>query len=586
MEEIEGYRLINKIGEGGMAVVYKGVQISLNRPVAVKVLKKKLEDNSLLMEQFNRESLIIACLVNPYIIHVIDRGITRKGMPYFVMEYIEGSDLQAAIRTGNLDFNRKLDLIIQICKALSYAHKNGVVHRDIKPSNVLMDNEGNAKVLDFGIARFFTEEDENTVATGSGIVMGTLSYMSPEQLEDSGNVTPLSDLYSLGALIYELYTGKKIPRGLQLQPPCEIITDLPIPLKDVIIRCLDPDPVNRPSSADEIKDILLKFLRGAHLKDTQKEQAGRGISNIKDKFALLDIIKEDKYSSVYLYENKADHNLLVIKKQPGTNSGLTEAKLLTSLRHKNIINILGASKNDRFFIIVMEYLSGGSLKDRLIKPLPMGEALIMVREISEGLSFAHKNRITHGNLRPSNILFTETGQVKITDFGLDEHYSAEKEAENWYVYDNQSGSPRSDIFGLGVIFYQMLTGFFPEWSNGRLVPLEDFSSLPVKVRHLATKMLDRGKVPHKLKLDQLVQEIDDILNVYDETAILRNPADKSAANPRGSMIRRIFLIFFVMSVISAAVAAFFVFTDQQTINIDAIKKVLKNLLEYIPNSSP
>ena len=581
MEEIDGYRLINKIGEGGMAVVYKGVQISLSRLVAIKVLKKKLEDNSILMEHFNRESLIIARLVNPYIIHVIDRGITRKGMPYFVMEYIEGTDLQAAIHTGNLDFNRKLDLIIQICKALSYAHKNGVVHRDIKPSNVLMDSEGNAKVLDFGIARFFSEDDEHSVAAGSGMVMGTLSYMSPEQLEDSGNVTPLSDLYSLGALIYELYTKKKNPRSLQ--PPREIITDLPVPLKDVTIRCLDPDPENRPSSADEIKDILLKFLRGAHLKDTQKEQAGCGISNIKDKFALLDIIKEDKYSSVYLYENKADNNLLVIKKQPSTHSGLTEAKLLTSLHHKNIINILGASKNDRFFIIVMEYLSGGSLKDRLIKPLPMGEALTMVREICEGLSFAHKNRITHGNLRPSNILFTETGQIRITDFGLDEHYSNEKDAENWYIFGNQPVSPRSDIFSVGVIFYQMLTGFLPEWENARLVPHGDFSSIPVKVRNVTLKMLDSDDDSHKLKLSQVIQDIDDILNAFDETAILRNSDNTSAKSSHGSMIPRIFLIFLTMCIISVAV--FFLFTDQQAISLDVIKDFLKDIFKYISNSS-
>ena len=159
VESFPGYKLIKKIGEGGTAVVYKGVQASLNRPVAIKVLSKKIENHPFLLERFNHESLIIARLNHPHVIHVIDRGTTPNGLPYFIMEYVDGVDLQAAIRVGRLDFNRKLDLVIQVCKAPSYAHRNGVIHRDIKPSNVLIDGDGNARVADFGIAQLFNGRD-------------------------------------------------------------------------------------------------------------------------------------------------------------------------------------------------------------------------------------------------------------------------------------------------------------------------------------------------------------------------------------------------------------------------------------------
>lgn len=228
-KKIGDYEVIGKIGEGGMATVYKGRQVSLDRPVAIKVLSKKLTDHSDVLERFNRESLIIARLNHPNIIHVIDRGVAPGGRPYFVMEYVEGAHLGQAIKAGNLETNRKLDLIIQVCKALSYAHKNGVIHRDIKPSNVLIDSNMNVLVLDFGIAKFLEGERRNGHHTQANVVMGTLDYMSPEQQISSNHVTAASDLYSLGVIMYELFTGVK-PLG-RFKPPSEINPTVPQPLK-------------------------------------------------------------------------------------------------------------------------------------------------------------------------------------------------------------------------------------------------------------------------------------------------------------------------------------------------------------------
>lgn len=505
--EVGGYRAIEKIGEGGMATVYRGVQVSLERPVAIKVLSRRLSEDPELLERFQRESLIIARLAHPNIIHVIDRGVTRSGQPYFVMEYVQGTDLAALIRAGGLTLNRKLDVVIQVCKALSYAHKNGVVHRDVKPANVLIDAEGNARVLDFGIAQFL-DDTGDAERTRAGQVMGTYAYMAPEQLADARGATAASDLYSLGVLLYELLTGTK-PAG-RFEPPRELDPSLPAALDELVLQCLERDPARRPASAEEVKNRLLSLLQGAHLGGDQRERADRGIGSVGDRFALLDVIRETPYGAVYLYENKADHSLIVVKRRGRTSSGLAEAKLLTRLKHPNLVNVLGASGNQQLFIVVMEYLSGGSLKDRLVGSIPRHEVLRIGRQVCAGLAFAHRNRIVHGNLRPSNILFTAADEVKVTDLGLDEHGGPDGQG-NWYGVTGEPRSPQSDVYAAGVVFYQMLTGTLPVWEGESLVPSHAFVCVPREVRTLVERMMCRDRAERFGSLEPVINEIDRLL---------------------------------------------------------------------------
>lgn len=579
MQKIGAYEIIEKVGQGGMCVVYRGRQVSLDRPVAIKVLSDKLTDHAEILERFNRESIIIARLNHPNIIHVIDRGITPEGMPYFVMEYVEGVDLAQTIKAGALDTNRKLDIIIQVCKALSYAHRNGVIHRDIKPANVLIDAEGNAQVLDFGISKILGETGGDGKATRPGVILGTVSYMSPEQQDSTSRVTAASDLYSLGVIMYELLTGIR-PAG-KFRPPSEIDPDIPKPLEDIIHRCLEPDPQDRFSSADEIKDRLLRLLQGAHLLSAQRERARQGLSNIGEKFSLLDVIKENPHGAVLLYQDKVDQRLLVIKKRINTTEGLSEAKLLTSLKHKNIVNIVGASGSERLFIIVMEYLSGGSLNDRLIQPLPWGEALRTAREICEGLSFAHRNRIVHGNLRPSNILFTESGQAKITDFGLAEHYLSEADGTNWYNVFCDPKLPRADIFAAGTIIYEMLTGSVPVWKGTQVVPNEYFLRLPAELQQMVTWMLSRDDDSWRVSFDQVIAEIDTLLAACEAnpelpgaTEMIDMSAEGEAAARAAARARRrkrLRWIIPAVGLLLAATAAYLVLTGR--LGIDALPPI-------------
>ena len=577
MNKIDKYKILKKIDAGGMAVVYKGLQVSLNRPVAIKVLSKKLSKNTEIVERFNRESLIIARLSHPNIIHVIDRGITSKGMPYFIMDFVEGADIAKRIKEKSYNINQKLNVIIQVCKALSYAHKNGVIHRDIKPANILIDSEENVLVADFGIAQFFDEYTGDEQLTREGVVMGSLDYMSPEQKTSFRSITASSDLYSLGVVMYDLFADSK-PLG-RFKPPSVVNPEIPDPLSKVILKCLEPDPSDRFSSADEIKDQLLELLQGAHIRDTQKREVIRGIAKMEDIFDLLDIIKEHKFGAVYLFRHKAKGELMVVKKYSGPLGGFKEAKLLTSLKHKNIVNIYGASGSEDLYIIVMEHISGGSLADRLLRHYAWIEVLETAKGICEGLSFAHKNRIIHGNLRPSNILISESGEIKITDFGLNEHYANDADKSNWFnVFENPK-SHKTDIFAAGVIFYKMLTGSIPNWNENRLIPNEKLESLPPNLKSMISKMLSREPENRQKSFDEVLDSINDIIETHErESAKIANikgtPVPIKAEKKKLSFFFRALLLF---ALLFAAAGAYLFYTGKQTYYLDLLRQLLDNL---------
>ena len=503
MAQFGDYELVEKIGEGGMAMVYKAVQASLGRPVAIKVLSRTLIEDPEVVESFNRESVIIARLNHPNIIHVIDRGIADS-VPYFVMEYVEGTHLGSVIAEGSYDFAKKVDAIIQLCKALAYAHKNGVIHLDIKPANILIDTEGNVMVADFGIAHLFGGAE----AAQSATVMGTPSYMSPEQKAGTSGVTMASDIYSLGVVMYELFTGKKPVVGML---PSAIDPQIPRRLDEIIVNCLRTDPADRFAGADAVKDALLAFLQGAHIRQDQKEHAVEGFTNLADKFGLLDVIKESRFGAAYLFENRQTRQLLVIKKVFAAKSGLSEARMLVNLKHPHVADVYGTSTNGRVSIIVMEYVAGGSLTDRLANVRPWQESLLTAHEICDALLFLHQNRMVHGNLRPANILISTDEHAKLSDVGLDEHYFEDENQENWYSLPDETKSIRSDIFSAGMVFSEMLTGAIPGLAKGNLIQNDAFRSLPRELKRMIAKMLAPDPEDRYGSFDELLPVIDDLI---------------------------------------------------------------------------
>src|SRR3954453_12597919 len=202
------YRLDAQIGAGGMSTVYRAFDQTLERQVAIKLMHREFASDSDQLERFRREARAVAQLSHPHIVGVIDAG-EDEARPYIVFEYVEGETLKDRIRElGRLPVDESLAYAIEIARALGCAHAHGIVHRDVKPQNVLIDEEGSAKVTDFGIARSLKDDG----LTADGRVLGTTDYVSPEQ-PLGHDVNGQSDLYSLGIVLFEMLTGEVPFRG-------------------------------------------------------------------------------------------------------------------------------------------------------------------------------------------------------------------------------------------------------------------------------------------------------------------------------------------------------------------------------------
>ncbi len=572
--QLPGYEFDEKIGEGGMATVFKGRQLSLARPVAIKILNRQMGHYSQIREAFERESLIIARLNHPNIIHVIDRGVSAEDTPYFVMEYVDGVDLATTIYRDSLPFKRKIEICLQICKALAYAHKNGVIHRDIKPANVIIDAELNVRVLDFGISLFY---QQNEAALSHGCeqdVMGTFTYMAPELSDSASQATYKSDIYALGAIMYEIFTG--LPFSPDRQPLASIADEVPERVTSLIVQCLAQQQDRRPESVTDVHDQLLQVLQGAHLNQQQRQRAQESIG--KKTFTLLDILSENRYGSVYLFMEKNSSRQLVVKKVIGSEAGFAVSQRLANLDHPHIVKVHGASKNPRTFIVVMDYLKGGSLQDRLVRPYDIGGFLPIARQICAGLGFAHSHRILHGNLRASNILFDERGRVRIVDFGLPSHYRENGGSTgsaalalsldpnrklNGYRLPNERLTPQTDIYACGVIFYRMLIGELPRWHYGKLETGRAFKRLPPSLQEVLSQMLERNPQRRFKNVDQVRVALGEVTDDVPTVIVRSKPRRKVSVSREGTVSKKkqillllLLALFFLILVDTGAVVLY------------------------------
>jgi hypothetical protein len=265
------YRLIEKIGEGGMGVVYRAEHEMLRRPTAIKLLLPgKAGERDL--RRFEREAQLTARLTNPHTVSVYDFGRTPEGAFYYVMEFLDGIDLERLVHDGGpMPPGRVVHVLKQVCEALAEAHGIGLIHRDIKPANILLSESGGisdvAKVLDFGLVKEVNESDAAKL-TRDNVFAGTLHYLAPETIQAPGSPDPRSDLYALGAVAYYLLTGHPVFDGspvqvihshLQIAPePPSVRLGRPVPakLERTVLDCLEKDPNRRPDSAQALMDRL------------------------------------------------------------------------------------------------------------------------------------------------------------------------------------------------------------------------------------------------------------------------------------------------------------------------------------------
>jgi serine/threonine protein kinase len=264
--QIPGYKLLERLGAGSMATVYKARQLSLDRLVAVKVLPKEVSDNTKFVERFYAEGRVAAKLNHPNIVAALDVG--RHGEAhYFIMEYVEGYTVyDYIVQRGSYPEKRALKVAIQIANAMNHAHQAGLIHRDVKPKNILITKEGVAKLADMGLARAMS--DIEAAEAEAGKACGTPYYISPEQVRGAVDIDARTDIYSFGATLYHMVTGKPAFSGPdtrtilrkhlhdRLVPPDHINAKLSRDFSEVIEFCMAKDPAQRyPSAAELIQDL-------------------------------------------------------------------------------------------------------------------------------------------------------------------------------------------------------------------------------------------------------------------------------------------------------------------------------------------
>ena len=267
-QHIKHYRILEKVNEGGMGIVCKVLDTQLDVVRAIKILRPALVRDEKFMERFGREARSLARLNHPHIL-TVHAYYDEPPNPFIVMEYVGGPSLGALIRRkGPLDDKQALPLFKQILQGLSYAHRKGILHRDIKPSNILLSDEGQVKIADFGLAK----KQDSADLTLSAMPIGTLHYMSPEHVRSMAEVDHRSDLYAVGMALYEALTGRTpfqeedtayiIMRTIveeDFAPPTQFAPSLPEELAQIVLKALARDPDDRYQSADEMLAALETF---------------------------------------------------------------------------------------------------------------------------------------------------------------------------------------------------------------------------------------------------------------------------------------------------------------------------------------
>jgi serine/threonine-protein kinase len=269
----EHYDLLRPLGRGGMGVVYKARDRRLNREVALKVLRVPVGDPSGRgPARFLREAEATARLDHPNIVPIYEAGEAGEVL-YYAMPYVEGRNLAEWLREGPLPPRRAAELMEPVARAVHYAHSRGILHRDLKPRNILIDADGLPRVADFGLAKPL-HEPGGTVLTMAGAVLGTPSYMSPEQVKDAGRVTVAGDVYGLGATLYALVTGRPPFQAATVMDTLRQVIDeevvsprrlnpsLDRDLETIALKCLHKDPARRYPTAEALADDLRRYLQG------------------------------------------------------------------------------------------------------------------------------------------------------------------------------------------------------------------------------------------------------------------------------------------------------------------------------------
>jgi serine/threonine protein kinase/Tol biopolymer transport system component len=508
---ISHYRILERLGGGGMGVVYKALDLRLDRLVALKFLSGQRGADEEQKRRFVREARAASVLDHPNIctIHEIDE--TGDGALFIAMALCEGETLRHRIDRGPLPVAEAVEIAQQIAAGLSRAHDRGIVHRDVKPSNIILAPDGLVKLVDFGIAKL-ADQSRLTLA---GRAVGTAAYMSPEQFHGE-SIDSRTDVWSLGAVIYEMVTGRppfgfsetEAFRGiLQRNPPSMSSRRPGVPpaLERIVVRALAKRPADRYPGMDAMRADLQELAATldrppvqeyedrtllelpAPLPDlqiqTSPQEIGDGlIGRVIGPYEVQELIGGGGMGVVYKALDARLGRTAALKflpaeltRDPGAKERFVqEARAASSLDHPNLCTILelGEGPDGRLYLAMPCY-DGETLRRRIEHgPLAVAEAVDVAEQIARGLSKAHRNGIVHRDIKPANVIVTADGVVKILDFGLAKlagsaalSRTGSSAGTPAYMSPEQARGddvdPRTDLWSLGVVLYEMLAGRRP-----------------------------------------------------------------------------------------------------------------------------
>ena len=487
---VPGYLIVEELGRGGMGVVYKATQLGARRLVALKVIRDGVLAGPEHRRRFRIEAEAAARFQHPNLVRIYEVG-EHGGLPYFSMELGEGGSLDRQLAGQPLPPARAAALVRALAEAVHYAHEKKIVHRDLKPANVVLTADGRPLITDFGLAKRL---DSDTAVTASEAVLGTASYMAPEQAEGQAKyVGPAADIYALGAILYELLTGRPPFRAATWQAtakqvinedpvsPTSLRPEVPVELESICMKCLEKVPRERYGSARDLAEDLRRFLAGESVAaapvsewDRQARWATQAGFEIEDvlTYGVRDIV----YKARQVHLNRTVALKVVTapaQAEPGALARFQhEAKTVALLDHPNIVRIYNSGELHGRTYLAFEYVAGGNLIERLVdQPLPPREAARLVQQLAEATHYAHQHGVLHCALKPSNVLLTPSGVPKISNFSLcilleqpaSERRLAFRLLPSYMAPELMDGradevQPATDVYALGAILYRLLTG--------------------------------------------------------------------------------------------------------------------------------
>jgi serine/threonine protein kinase len=513
---VPGYEVLEELGRGGMGVVYKARQVSSDRLVALKVMRDGALAGPQERARFRIEAAAAARMRHPNIVQIYEVG-EHQGRPYFAMELVEGGSLDKHLAGRPQPALEAARLVRTLALAVQHAHEKNIVHRDLKPANILLQRtedrgqrtgeEGPAgsasvlcslssvlspKITDFGLAKRL--DSESTALTQDGAVLGTASYMAPEQAAGRVHeIGPAVDVYALGAVLYELLTGRPplqadswhqaLEQVLHDEPapPTRLRPEVPRDLETVCLKCLEKEPRRRYASAGELADDLGRFLEGkpvAAVPLGERERLARLAA--REGYEVVGAIGRGPRSTVYRALYGPLKQPMAVKvfaagacTREEWDARLRQgAELWAALAHPHVVQVQRAGWWDGAPYVAVEYVAQGSLANNFAGPrYTVPPALRLVEQLAEVAVYLHRQGVVHGNLKPSNVLLAADGIPRVVDFrptgGLfqgplpaDDSDSAGLAYLAPELVEDPGAEPQpyTDIYGLGMILYELLTG--------------------------------------------------------------------------------------------------------------------------------